>query len=395
MGIAIKNVRIIDGNGSCIENGYIVFDENGIAAVSEKPLTAEKEIDGTGKTVMPGLIDSHVHLGMLSVPDGFEIVARDRETEVAAKACGQCQELLKFGITTVRNMGTKFDADIYLRNMIEDGLVTGPRIVASGSVVAITGGHGYHIARECDTVEEALRATRTLIKNGAQVIKCMATGGVLTKGSVVGAQQLSYEQMSAIAEEAKRTGRITGAHCIGYEGTKSAILAGIDTIEHGYMLDEALIELMAERGTYFSPTLIASRAIATSDDPAPYAVELRKKIAPIAEGHIVALEKAIKAGLTIVAGTDCGTPWNPVSRLVDELDWYVKCGMSNMAALISATKNPAKMLKISQLTGTLEKGKAADLVMLNGNPLENIRAVADVERTYRNGHLVYERGSAY
>ena len=395
MGIVIKNVRIIDGNGSCIENGYMEFDESGILAVSKEPLSSEKEIDGTGKTVIPGLIDSHVHLAMLSVPDGMDIIVRDREADTAAKACGQCQEFLKFGITTIRNMGTKFDADIYIRNIIDAGLLNGPRIVACGSVIAITGGHAHMLARECDTPEEALRAARILIKNGAQVLKCMATGGILTKGSVVGAQQLSYEQMRAVAEEAKRTGRITSAHCIGYEGTKAAILAGIDTIEHGYMLDEALIDLMKERGTYYSPTLIVSRAIATSDDPAPYAVELRKKVAPIAEGHIVALEKAIKAGLTIVAGTDCGTPWNPVSRLADELEWYTKCGMSNMEALISATKNPAQMMKIDHMVGTLEAGKAADFVLLNGNPLENIREISKVERTYRNGRIVYERGSEY
>lgn len=391
MSTVIKNARIIDGTGRCIENGCLLFDESGILAVSELPLTGDKEIDGKGKTVMPGMIDSHVHLGMLSVPDGFEIVSRDNETQTTAKACGQCLELLKFGITTVRNMGTKFDSDIYLRDMIDAGLVKGPRIFASGSVVAITGGHGHHIARECDTVEEALRAARLLIKNGAQGIKCMATGGVLTKGSVVGAQQLSYEQMVAIAEEAKRTGRVTGAHCIGYEGTKAAILAGIDTIEHGYMLDEPLIDLMMEKGTYFSPTLIASRAIVMSDDPAPYAAEIRKKIAPIAAGHIVAVEKAIKAGLTIVAGTDCGTPWNPVSRLVDELEWYVKCGMTNMQAIVSATLNPAKMMKLDHRIGTLEIGKVADFVILDGNPLEDIRAVVDVMQTYRDGQVVYER----
>lgn len=393
MSTVIKHARIIDGTGRQIEKGYLKFDEHGILAVSEAPLTGDKEIDAAGKTLIPGLIDSHVHLGMLSVPDGFEIVSRDNETHTAAKACGQCLELLKFGITAVRNMGTKFDSDIYLRDMIDAGLVKGPRIFASGSVVAITGGHGHNIARECDTVDEALRATRLLIKKGAQVIKCMATGGVLTKGSVVGAQQLSYDQMAAIAEEAGRTGRVTGAHCIGYEGTKAAILAGINTIEHGYMLDEALIELMIERGTFFSPTLIASRAIATSDDPAPYAEEIRRKIAPIAEGHITALEKAIKAGLTIVAGTDCGTPWNPVSRLVDELEWYVRCGMTPMDAIISATRNPAQMMNLSHQIGTLEAGKAADFVILDSNPLDNIRAVADVFCTYRDGRAVYEKST--
>ena len=387
----IKNARIVDGKGNVLEKGFIEFNEKEIVEISEHPLNAALEIDAAGKTVMPGMIDCHVHLAMMPVLDAFALMAGENESVIAAKACAQCLEFLKYGITTIRNMGTKYDTDIHIRDMIRSGTLKGPRILASGLIIAITGGHGHGIALESDSVDEALKSARKQIKKGAEILKLMATGGVLTPGSVVGAQQLSLEQMKAVAEEARRTGRITGAHCIGYEGTEAAILAGVDSIEHGYMLDERLLELMAERATYFCPTVVASRVIATSEDPHPTAVGLREKIAPIADGHLVALRKAVEAGVKIAAGTDCGTPWNPVSRLVDELKYYIEAGMTHMQALVSATSTGAELLGIDKITGSLEKGKMADLVLIDGNPLKDIHALAAVERTYRGGKLLYRR----
>ncbi len=390
MNIVIKNVRIIDGKGNVIENGFIEFDEEGIIDVSEKPLHSSLEIDGSGKTVIPGLINCHVHLAMMDVLNGFAVIAADNETMTAVKAAAQCLDYLKFGITTIRNMGTKFDSDIYLRDLIDAGLAKGPRIIPSGQIISITGGHGHGIALESDTADEALTSARKQIKKGAQVLKLMATGGVLTKGSEVGAQQLSYEQMKVVVEEASRTGRITGAHCIGYEGTRAAISAGVDSVEHGYLLDEDLLEMMVEKGTYFCPTVLASRAIALSEDESPIAKGLRKKIAPIADGHLVALEKAVKSGVKIAAGTDTGTPWNPVGGLRKELKYYIEAGMTNMEAIMSATKTASELLKIDNLVGTLEKGKLADLVIIDGNPLDDIENLVNVERTYISGKLVYE-----
>ncbi len=389
MSTVIRNVRIIDGTGSVIENGFFAFDDNGIISVSKEPISADHEIDGTGKTIIPGLIDCHVHLGLLPTLDAASIVESDTEAMTAIKAYTQGVEHFKYGITTVRNMGTKYDADIYLRNLIRAKLAVGPRIVASGRVIAITGGHGYAMAAECDSTDEALKAAREQIKKGADVIKMMATGGVLTPGSVPGAQQLSYEQMKAVADEAKKTGRITGAHCIGYEGTKAAIMAGIDSIEHGYMLDDELIEMMLEKGTYLCPTIIASRVIALADDPSPICAALKKKIAPIADLHLLALERAVKAGVKIAAGTDCGTTWNPINGMSHELKYYVDAGMTEMQAIMSATKTASELLRVDAITGTLEKGKSADFVVLNSNPLDEIENVRDVECTYLEGKMVY------
>jgi len=328
---------------------------------------------------------------MMPVMESFATIAGDNECTTAIKASAHCGEFLKFGITTIRNMGTKYDADIHLRNMINTGVLKGPRIRASGLVIGITGGHGHGIALESDSVDEALKSARTQIKKGADIIKLMATGGVLTPGSVVGAQQLSLEQMRVVAEEAQKTGRITAAHCIGYEGTKAAILAGVNSVEHGYMVDEPLLELMAERNTYLCPTIIASRAIALNRDASPVAEGLRQKIAPIADGHLVALRKAVKSGIKIAAGTDCGTPWNPISRMADELKYYIEAGMSNMQALLSATRIGAELLKLNDVLGTLEKGKYADLILIDGNPLQDIETLKQVERTYKNGELLYQR----
>ena len=390
-GTIIKNVRIVNGNGGVIENGFIEFSDQEIVEVSDRPISGGEEIDGTGKTVLPGLIDCHVHLAMMPVMESFATIETDNESTTAAKACANCAEFLKFGITTIRNMGTKYDTDIHIRNIINSGVIKGPRVLASGMVIGITGGHGHGIALESDTVDEALKSARKQIKKGADILKLMATGGVLTPGSVVGAQQLSFEQMRIVVEEAQRTGRITAAHCIGYEGTKSAILAGVNSVEHGYMVDEPLLELMAERKTYLCPTIIASRAIALNRDTHPVAEGLRKKIAPIADGHLVALRKTVESGVKIAAGTDCGTPWNPISRLADELKYYIEAGMSNMQALMSATKIGAELLRVDDILGTLEKGKRADLIIIDGNPLKDIEVLKQVERTYRNGELMYRK----
>ncbi len=183
MRIVIKNARIIDGNGGVLENGFTQFDETGILAISDKPIVGGTEIDATGKTVMPGLFDCHVHIGEMPATDVGDHFTAKNETQTAVISVTQSQEFLKFGITTIRNMGTRYDSDIWIRDMINSGYIKGPRILASGTVVTITGGHCHFMGTECDTVGEALKAARGQMKKGADVIKLFATGGIVTRGS--------------------------------------------------------------------------------------------------------------------------------------------------------------------------------------------------------------------
>ncbi len=386
----LKNARIIDCTGNCLPRGDLSFADGRIVEISQSPLSGDVEIDVEGKTVLPGLIDCHTHLGITPTFYGFAIAEQENETATAVKCYDQCLSLLRCGVTTVRNMGTKYDADITLRNMIRAGTVKGPRILASGRLLCITGGHGNALGVECDTPGEALRAARGQIKKTADVLKMIATGGVLTKGSVVGAAQLSLEQMRAVCQEAQRTGKLTGAHCIGYEGTKNAIEAGVQSVEHGYAIDDQLAEKMLAQGTFLSPTVMAVHVLAVYDGDDPVGVDLREKIADIAADNERAFKLCRSKGVKIAASTDMGTPFIVPGTLIQELAKYVEFGMSNMEALMSATKNGAELCRLDKEIGTLEPGKIADLIVVDGNPLEDILQLRNIIMTFCGGELVYE-----
>ncbi len=395
MSVIIRNARIIDGNGGVIENGSIEFGEEGIIRVSPELLDGDKVIDGTGKTVIPGLMDAHVHIGMSPTADYTDILKRENETHNAIRHCADMPKFLRYGITTVKNMGSPYDADVYLRDLINAGIIDGPRIIASGRNMGITGGHGNFSARICDTADEARKAARQTCAIGADILKVMATGGILTPNSVAGSPQMTEEQMRAVVEEAHNTNRITGAHCVGYKGTLDAINAGIDSIEHGHYLTDELMDKMIENGQYLCPTIVATRGVFESTVDTPLAEYFRSKIRPIAPMHLEVIAKAIKKGVKIVAGTDVSTLDNPIGTLAKELDWYVKLGMTPMEAIISATRTCAELCHIDKITGTLEKGKCADLVLIEGNPLEDMMDLLKVERTYVKGRLLYARGPEF
>jgi imidazolonepropionase-like amidohydrolase len=394
LAITINNVRIIIGNGRLIEKGSILFDEYGIQKVSDDAQqSGDIEIDGSGKTVMPGLIDCHVHLGMPPVTNALEIITADSELRTAYRAYNQAWKMIQCGVTTVRNAGTKYDADITLRNMINSGELKGPRIIASGRVICITAGHCNPLGIEVDDVTQAITAARNQIKNGADVLKMMATGGLITMGDPT-KTQLSLEQMTAIREEAERFGKTSCAHCIAPQGIIAAIKAGVTSVEHGTYIDEEICDIMLEKDVWLVPTLIADYNewhpdINTLHDSA--SENLRAKAKPVGERHLKGFEIAVKKGVKMAVGTDAGTPFNPPNKYPLELSLYIEHGMSPMDALVCATRNSAQLLGIDNLVGTLEKGKLADLILIDGNPLDDIWALKKICRTYRSGELLYKK----
>lgn len=391
MNYKLKNIRIVTCNTDVIDKGEVLFNEYGIIEVGYSVQSQEAnivEIDGTGLTVMPGLIDSHVHLGMDASPDPFAKMKDDSPADIAFKAVQQGYEFLKFGITSVRNLGTRYNVDIAYRNAVKDNIIKGPRVFAAGQPIVMTGGHGHIMAIEADGCDEVRKAARTQLKAGADLLKVMATGGVLTKGNEPGATQLSEDEIRCICEEAKHLSKTTAAHTIGREGIKNAIRAGVTTIEHAYLLDEEAVELMLKHGTYLVPTLLAPRLILDKPDTVPQ--YMIKKVEKIIEDHRVSFKLAYQAGVPIAAGTDAGTPFNYPGLITDELRLMTEDGMSNLEAIKSATIVAAKAIDMESIIGSIEKGKAADLIIVKGDPLKEIGVLKNIHYVFSDGHLVHQ-----
>ncbi len=382
----IRNATVYDGDSTVHKNTSIMFDETGILSLGAYDAAqpkADNVIDGTGKYVIPGLIDCHVHMST-----GF---GEGSAAASGAEAAYLAREVLGYGITTIRSCGNEHDADIEVRNMINRGLIKGARILASGRGICITGGHGWPMCIECDTEAEVLKAARTQLKKGADVIKLLATGGMGTKGSNPNVAQLTQGQMRAAAEEAETLNVLTAAHCTGLEGARRAIRAGVRSIEHA-RLDRPTAELMKEYGAYYCPTIITRYNILNTTDP--NLAWLRAKANP---QDLVEKERAIKLclelNIPVCASTDSGTgPLCPLGpSTAKELAIYVEYGMTPMEALRSANKTAAEMLRIDKETGTITVGKCADLLMLDKNPLDDIKNLSSLVYTYHKGVLAYQK----
>lgn len=378
----IKNARIITGTGEALEQADILFDETGILEIGDTFGDADREIDGTGKTVLPGFIDCHIHPAALTSED---------EMTVACKTYHGVQELLRSGITTTRTVGTRYGADIVLRNLINEGVMDGPRILASGEVICITCGHGSEVGIECDTVGETLKAVRGLCKKRVDWIKLMPTSGVIGIGPATEVQ-LSKEQIEAAVSVGRAFATPTCAHLMNYNALRLCVEAGITSVEHGYDMDEAIADQMIEKGTWYIPTGVVTLMEMTYIKPVnQYEKEMVQKAAAAQEKVRTAMKVAVRRGVKMAVGTDTGCPFtNPAMyAFATELYLYSIAGMSNMDILTAATLNGAKMLGIDQETGSLECGKQADICVLEGNPLEDIQAARNVQYTFRNGKLLY------
>ncbi len=399
MKLLLDNAKVIDGLGAVIAPGWVLVEDGKIAGVGPGDASprAQMDADGsgsvvdlTGKTILPGLIDCHVHLMLDASPDPLKQAATERVGLSALKMALRAQRTLKSGVTTVRDLGCKGFAAIEVRDAVRSGLIPGPRMLCAGHLICMTGGHGWSIGREADGVDGVRRAAREQLKAGADVVKMMATGGILTPGVQPGAAQLTLEELRAGVEEAHKAGRKAAAHAQGTEGIRNAVLAGIDSVEHGFYLTEETVGMMLERGTYLVPTLTAVRAIArhgTESGIPPWAVE---KAMAVGEAHEKSFARAMEAGVSIAMGTDAGTPFNEHGQNAQELALLVELGMSEGEAIVSATSRAAELLGIADAVGSISVGKVADLIVTSGDPLRDITVLCDpaaIESVYQAGKL--------
>lgn len=384
MAIVLRNGRVIVGNGEVIEKGTITVEGETILFVGpgQKLSSAKTDrvFDLEGRSVLPGLIDCHVHLCLDGSPDPMTRLLGQSVPEVTLKMAQHARMTLEGGITTIRDLGGRDYIDIAIRDAIHGRMIPGPRMLCSGKAICMTGGHGWQFGREANGTDGVRQAVREQLKAGVDVVKLMATGGILTKGVDPGSTQYTLEELMAGVEEAKKAGRRTATHAQGTEGIKNAIWAGIDSIEHGIFLDEEAIALMLERKAFLIPTLNAPYQIlkaGVKKGVPPFAVEKSKAAA---KAHFQSVKKAREAGVPIAMGTDAGTPFNAHGENAMELELLMRVGMTPMEAIQAGTKIAAEVLGLQKLIGTLEKGKRADLLVVDGDPLEDITLLQRKER---------------
>ena len=376
MPVIFRDAVIIDGNGDSFSRGFVVVENHQIVKVGKGPGPAKKKaheiVDLEGRTLLPGIIDCHVHLCLDGGADPMRSLQNDSEPLMTLKTARNAQITLLAGVTTVRDMGARNGVTLPIRDAVAEGMVPGPRILSSGQCICMTGGHGWPFGREADGEDDVRKAVREQIKAGVDVIKLMATGGVMTPGVDPGAAQFTYEELKAGVEEAHKAGRRTASHAQGNQGVKNALRAGIDSIEHGVFLDDEAIKLFLDRKAALIPTISAPFHIlekGIKGGVPAYAVEKTKKVS---KTHIESAKKAYREGVTIAMGTDAGTPFNGHGENLKELELLVGIGLSPMEAILSATGTASETVGLSSRIGTIEQGKLADLIVVEGDPVRDI-----------------------
>lgn len=386
--ITYRNFTLIDGNGGQpIKNASITVEGERIVAVNKEVPGAEL-VDLDGKYLMPGIINSHVHITVDPVADPFANAHLERPSKPAIRGVRNAMLHLKSGTTYFRDLGAAQGIDLDLRDSIKEGIIEGAEFKTAGRVITMTGGHGWQIGREADGCDETRKAAREQLKAGVDVIKIMATGGVMTEGVEPGSAQLSMEEMKVAVEEAHKAGKKTASHAQGTQGIKNAIEAGIDSIEHGIILDEEAIQMMKDKGTYLVPTLAAPYFIVENGLAAGIRADVVKKAADMIEVHVKSFKMAYEAGVKIAMGTDSGTPFNMHHKAWYELKLMIDAGMTPMDAIVSSTRNSAELLDIIENYGTIEEGKFADFLVLDKDPLEDIETLENINSVYKKGKLV-------
>ncbi|MDB5043365.1 MAG: Amidohydrolase [Candidatus Eremiobacteraeota bacterium] len=388
MRIAIRTGTLYDGSANPPRTRVTLLIENGrVGRIAGDGETVEADRTYEAACVVPGLINAHAHLEMNGEPDTQGIYLIRTPTERTLDAARNARLALEGGVTTLRDLGGKESNAVALRDAIAKGDHVGPTIVAAGRALCMTGGHGAFIGRETDGPWDARKGVREQLKAGASCIKLIATGGVLTKGAVPGLDQLSEEEMRAAIVEAHTHGLRVAAHAIGTNGIKNALRAGVDSIEHGHLLDDEAIELFKARGTYLVPTLAAVSCIYENAASGAQPDFVVRKATELYERAQVNIGKAWRAGVTIAGGSDAGTPYNRHQDYAYEVELMsTMLGMSAQQALVAATATAGALLGVD--AGTLAPERPADLLLLDRDVGTDVGALRSPRVVIKGGVVV-------
>ena len=381
MAVAYRAERVIDGVSEEMLEDFAVVVEDGriISVVSGDGLPRDTEVHDLGDaTLLPGLIDAHVHLVWNASAEPHVLVEQESEALTALRCAENARRQLRAGVTTVRDVGSSGGLAIDISRAVELGLLPGPRVVASGRAIAMTGGHGWFIGREADGADAVRHAVREEIKSGAACIKLMASGGVYGSAEEPGSSQLSVDEMRAGVEEAHKAGKKVAAHAYSVAAINNALDAGVNSIEHGSFVDRKTAEKLQERDVYLVPTM---SVYASMDEKGPELGApdyIQRKTKDVLSATRQALRTALEAGVKIAAGTDCGAPGHPHGTLPMELELMVEAGATPAQAIRFGTSAAADLLGLGEEVGTLEPGKRADLLAVAGDPLQDVRSLQDI-----------------
>jgi imidazolonepropionase-like amidohydrolase len=388
----LAHAVLIDGTGAPpVSDAWLVVEDGRIAEVHAGALPPgrfDATVDLGGRTCLPGLIDLHTHLCWDGSRDPAEVNAREGPELTLLRMVGHARETLVRGVTTVRDIGCVHDLSLVLDRGIRTGAVPGPRLIASGRTIVMTGGHDPFWGVFCDGPWACAAGVRGQAYRGARVIKVAATGGVYGRpeGEEIGTSELSLEELRAACREAHRLGLRVASHAVGQEGIDHSVEAGCDTIEHGIFASEAALRRMAAEDRFLTPTLFIYRHIAEGAAP-EYAA--RKAVA-CADQHPATLARARALGVAITAGSDSGSPGHPHPGLFAELrELVARGGFTPLEAITAATGTNARALGLEEEIGTLGPGRQADLVLVDGDPARDIRALERAVAVMQGGRWVH------
>lgn len=389
--MVLKNANLLDvANEKCLE-GYSVLVENGRIKEIAKEVNANEDalvLDLTGKTVAPGFFNCHTHFTSEANPSG---AGASSDAISAVVSIENMQKYLKSGITYIRDVGGANGVDIDIRNMVKAGRVVGPDMQVSGRNICMTGGHGWSMGHECDSPDECRKAARTELKKGADWIKLMASGGVMTKGNECGCHQLTEEEMRAAVVEAHKAGAKTCTHAQGMESIKAALRAGLDSIEHGFWMDDWCFDYMKEHNVFYVPTLAAVYWIVVKGEAAGIPDFMVRKASGAMEAHIDTCKRAYDAGVKMALGTDAGTPFNEHDLTLKELELLVNAGIRPWDAIKFGTINAAELLDVSDDLGEIAVGKKATFAVFEKDIVADVTAAMDCYMTIKDGVVVYQK----
>ncbi|CAP40431.1 metal-dependent hydrolase family protein [Bordetella petrii] len=372
--------NVFDGQGGLLAGQAVLVEDGRIARVAPAGQFegyAGQRVDTTGMTLLPGLADCHVHLVFTGSADPHAQMSRQGPAQITLTALENAQAALRGGITAVRDCGGKDYLEFGVRDAIARGVFAGPTIKAAGRMICMTGGHGNRTGRVADGCDEVVKAVREQVHAGCDLVKIMATGGVMTPGVNPMDAHYSYDEMHAGVREAKRFSKSTASHAQGTEGILNAVRAGIDSIEHGIFMDQQCLDEMLARQTFLVPTIAALRNILDNADrgiPA-YVVD---KARAVEQRHRESFQMYYRAGGRIAMGTDAGTPFNRHGRNAEELAYMVAFGMTPADALVAGTSRAHELLGLPG-HGIVSEGAVADLLLVRGDPTQDIACAADTQ----------------